>query len=619
MCPILLNLLLNFGATMQKVSEYIFRRDNGALHFVRAMPKDVKRLDASVLKECGLPRHQYWRSLKTYDKQEAIQTASAFNFQFEKLITKARKLSSTEAPTDTDRTVLSGKRKVIPEDQDLSRLIRNWLSAYEIRFAEVDERRSEEQIADLVATIASLRAEWKHNSLPLSARMVADKIISEHQLAIIPDSPLHWRFVKLVHRGQIEYYQRLVSKLRGQYGTVHDQTLFHPVLHEKDRSEGSGSLVTVEMLAEEWLEKPGASSNPKTLDLKRTRIGVIVEALGAQRKVTSITRDDCSRVLERVIRKLPAHLTKSTRKLSLRELLEDAALNKSATISTSTQELYVASFRSLFKLAVAMEIRVSNPADLLAIERKPAPPREPFSSAQLAQLFNAPIFRGCLNDETGYKKPGDELPKKHRYWIPIIALYSGMRQDEICQLGRDDVRNEDDIWYFRVTANARTGKRTKTKNSVRNIPIHPELKKLGFIEYAQRQQDGVGGLFPALDGPPYGCGADKISKWFGRLCDSRGLTDTSLCFHSLRHNFTSALGAAGASPILIDKFCGWHNGSMQHRYLKANLIEMTRWIDQVEYRQVHWGDERRARASTTSLGEENSKTGDRGISMVGVN
>ncbi|MEL7043371.1 MAG: site-specific integrase [Pseudomonadota bacterium] len=594
---------------MRKVSEYVFRRDNGALHFVRALPKDVKSFDASILQSCGLPRHQYWRSLRTCDRREAVQLANAFNFQFEKQIAKARQLCSPSKPTNSELPEARGKRWVVPEDQDLERLVRNWLSAYEERFAEVDERRCEEQIGDLVATIASLRADWKHNSLPLSARMVADKIISEHQLAIIPQSPLHWRFVKLVHRGQIEYYQRLVSKLNGQYGTVHDQILFHPVKYENDRTQGSGSLVTVEMLAEKWLAKPGASTNPKTMDLKRTRIGIIVEALGPKRKVTSITREDCCQVFERVICKLPAHLTKTSRRLSIRELLEDAATANSKTISSSTQELYVANFRSLFKLAVKMDLRASNPADLLAVENEPSEPREPFSSDQLADLFNAPVFRGCLNDETGYKKPGAELPRRHRYWIPIIAVYSGMRQDEICQLGRDDIRKEDDVWYFRVISNKRLGKRTKTKNSARNIPVHPTLIKLGLLEYASDQHDGVGGLFPELEGPPNGTGSDKISKWFGRLCDSRDLSDPSLCFHSLRHNFTSALSAAGASPTLVDKFCGWDDGSMRHRYMKADLVEMSKWIKKVEYRQVRWGTAIDPKPTRQSLGEENSKTG----------
>ena len=36
-------------------------------------------------------------------------------------------------------------------------------------------------------------------------------------------------------------------------------------------------------------------------------------------------------------------------------------------------------------------------------------------------------------------------------WVPLIALYSGMRLGEICQLRTADVILEGKVWFFDVT------------------------------------------------------------------------------------------------------------------------------------------------------------------------
>ncbi len=38
------------------------------------------------------------------------------------------------------------------------------------------------------------------------------------------------------------------------------------------------------------------------------------------------------------------------------------------------------------------------------------------------------------------------------YWVPIIALYTGMRLAEVVQLATEDVRNEHGIWFYRYSS-----------------------------------------------------------------------------------------------------------------------------------------------------------------------
>ena len=67
------------------------------------------------------------------------------------------------------------------------------------------------------------------------------------------------------------------------------------------------------------------------------------------------------------------------------------------------------------------------------------------------------------------------------YWIPIIALYTGMRLEEIGQLLVSDIKCKNSIWYFDV--NSSEDKQLKNKSSVRRVPIHYDLIELEFIKY----------------------------------------------------------------------------------------------------------------------------------------
>lgn len=65
--------------------------------------------------------------------------------------------------------------------------------------------------------------------------------------------------------------------------------------------------------------------------------------------------------------------------------------------------------------------------------------RDPFAMDQLRKLFIAPLYTGCQNDRNGWAKPGNNVIRRARFWAPLIALFSGLRLNEICQLWSDDI------------------------------------------------------------------------------------------------------------------------------------------------------------------------------------
>jgi integrase len=70
--------------------------------------------------------------------------------------------------------------------------------------------------------------------------------------------------------------------------------------------------------------------------------------------------------------------------------------------------------------------------------------------------------------------------------------HSGARVGEIAQLRKQDVRQVDGVWMMRLTTDAGTIKDRED----REVPLHPQVIKLGFVDFVESAPDGY--LF--LDG-----------------------------------------------------------------------------------------------------------------------
>jgi len=92
-----------------------------------------------------------------------------------------------------------------------------------------------------------------------------------------------------------------------------------------------------------------------------------------------------------------------------------------------------------------------------------------------------------------------------------------------------------------INPDKQRGKTLKTKQSERIVPLHPELRRLGFLRFVEEVGHSGGTdawLFEAIS-PESKDGAKAWSKWFGRYLRTIGITDTRKVFHSFRHTFHS--------------------------------------------------------------------------------
>ncbi|KJK23290.1 hypothetical protein UB46_16460 [Burkholderiaceae bacterium 16] len=188
-----------------------------------------------------------------------------------------------------------------------------------------------------------------------------------------------------------------------------------------------------------------------------------------------------------------------------------------------------------------------NPWAGLNIAYKTENKRSPWTTAQLQTFFSLPLF-------TRYELPTQQKAGKDAaYWIPLLGLFTGARIGELCQLRVADVVTRDDQAFISINDDGE-GSTVKTAAGIRDIPVHSELVRLGFLEYVEAtRQARHERLWPDLtlrkDKP-----GGNFSNWFG---EARKLLAVDVPdFHSLRHTVRTKMTEAGIAEAVQDRITG---------------------------------------------------------------
>lgn len=325
-------------------------------------------------------------------------------------------------------------------------------------------------------------------------------------------------------------------------------------------------LFKAEMLA-------GGNWQPKTLEENMASYQLFQSLLGLDLPISSINRQHLTQYKDQ-LKRVPTNYKKmpSIRGHNLRSVIETAhGLN---TLSITSVNKHLTKISSLFKWAKLNGYCPANVAESLNIKSKvkEQDKRLPFKNNELRQLFSTPIHRAGKFQHTYY------------YWLPLIALYSGARINEICQLDVADIKCSKGIYFFDINGDG--DKRLKSPNSQRHIPIHEKLIALGLLAFhTSCKQSSYKKLFPSIKAGRDGHGQGP-SKWFGRL--KQGLTlehADKKSFHSLRHNFSDGLLNAGVEEAITAKLMGHTHPNITHGvYGKgASLAVLRHRINQLSF------------------------------------
>jgi integrase len=179
-----------------------------------------------------------------------------------------------------------------------------------------------------------------------------------------------------------------------------------------------------------------------------------------------------------------------------------------------------------------------------------------------------------------------------RFWLPLIALYTGARIAEIYQLHTSDIKLvkalSSDTEHWCIDINDDDGKKLKNKHSRRQIPIHQNLINAGLIDYASDlRANRETRLFPELGG----FHENSAGQWFANYSDQAGVTDKITSFHSFRHNFCSYLSDRHVPEDLVIALSGHQYKSLAkstyNRNKNRDVGKLAEVINSIDYDLAH--------------------------------
>ena len=349
---------------------------------------------------------------------------------------------------------------------------------------------------------------------------------------------------------------------------IGQQAKTEPTLNQSPANPPTSATVTLGEAYEQYLTDPTHSWSARTREAFETSRRMTVAVIGADTPVMTLSRAHCRDYIE-VLRSLPRNATKRFPKLSPRQASDRAReTGDDEVISVANVNVYLGNLSSFLNWAVNEELLVRNSARGLRLHDETAKKdkRLPFSPEQLRTIFNAPLYRGCVDGERGYATPGTQRPRNARFWVPLIGLHTGMRLNEICQLDVTDVRPIDGIQCIVVSEASKVGsidKILKTGASQRIIPLHQNLLECGLLQYVDEQRRaGKTKLFEEIDPGAKGIRAVAFSKWFTQFLRACGAYRERTCYHSFRHNFRDELRAARIDHDVAMALGGWTDGAI---------------------------------------------------------
>lgn len=452
------------------------------------------------------------------------------------------------------------------------------------------------EVAGLHENVERVRQDLKHAKFSQAVTADALRILNPSNLTgTNVDLDTLKQAQVMIMRAHIENYRILAAKLSGDYSkTAPQDPLFAGMAATGLPSIGGESLAatapkrTFAEVAESYMAFKSPSWEAKTIQAVQRALNNAMQVIGADRQVKLIATTDIARFRD-ILTKIPPNYSK-LKKFDGMTLLEVAEKNDTGmTLSAKSQKKDFEFVQSFMRWATDEGHIDKQPgAHIKVIPAKNGPiakGRFPYDKAQLAAIFNSPIFKGCKSAERR-SAPGDQIIRDGKYWVPIVAIYSGLRLGEIVQLLGKDIKQEDGIHYFDVCKEEGEEKKIKSSSSYRRVPVHRRLIELGFLVHAAHTHPDKR-LFEDIAMGHDSSFSHNFSKFWGRYVIQIGAKTTKTTFHSFRHNFKDALVHSGVPEAISMALCGHSDGSVHSNYGSGQSLKMLKEAtDKVVFEQT---------------------------------
>ncbi len=165
-----------------------------------------------------------------------------------------------------------------------------------------------------------------------------------------------------------------------------------------------------------------------------------------------------------------------------------------------------------------------------------------WSTVKLRQLLTGPVWTGTHSLKAVFSsrsKPGPWIHLDACWWLPVIALHTGARLEEIAQLYHHDLLYDSGGLPF-LDLTDEGDRELKNEHSKRAVPIHPFLREIGFLDLFKAGKKGRVFSELRLKGTEGKLSAG-YSQHFTKYRRELGMYIHLLDFHALRHTFITAM------------------------------------------------------------------------------
>lgn len=426
-------------------------------------------------------------------------------------------------------------------------------------------------------------------------------------------SELHWLCGSQLYRGAGDPVDEVVAP-----SSEKPQSVIATV-------KNAGKIETLSQLLDSYLQ----SEDRKNAGRKRTHWKLLLDNLG------DIHPSACGaehfNQLKIDMRKAPLVKSDAYRGLPLSNLIERKAEIEEKFGNVDPREPktifdYFCSYKAIFEHARILKVVSDNPLEgIMPPKPKSSKKIKAYSDQDIALIFSRPMFLGCDRVRTqkgrlwGYRQnSGSIIERDGRYFMPILALYSGARMEEIGGARVEDFKEQNGVWYLDLRERS-----LKTQNSKRIVPLHPKLLETDGIDFlgylSECQQLGYEYLFPEFRPSPSeendlkseisALMDDELdeddqlqdqdgevikmtayySKWFAAWCLGNKVRQKGKNFHSFRHTAKARLRLPDTNEHINDLITGHARSSSGAGYggddetVLSKLPELYQAICRIEY------------------------------------
>ena len=546
----------------QRQNVYIFQ--NNTYHYFRqVIPADLRPKIAKT---------EFRFSLRTPDRATARRKAACLSARIWDIFTALRK-------GEKYMTALTA--------EEIQGLVKKWVEyelaedeANRILNAQTTQRKAanDEDEFDNVIDSYDYGAADAREALALGnyakVKDFADDILQDNGLEASPTSLEYKQLCHEILKGQIELCQILKARSLGVYPTTYTAQAIEGRADKPQEHTGTkASKTTLSAAVKAYIEDKKLHGNwrPRTEMEIKDKLGTLIELMG-DIPLHEITQSKL-KVLERQFLIYPKNRSKKPkyRDRSIKDIFREGVPEEDR-ISPRTVANYFIQLNTFFRWCKTM-YELPNWLSEILIAPKQAKKQDtreskaPFTDEDLRKIFGCYWYSETPNAAL---KARDARIDPPRFWLPLMALYSGARPEELSQLYLSDFKIIDGVKCMHITDTLDDEddetvnfKKTKNQKSNRVVPLHGALLKLGLWEYVQElKKQGKTRLFEELKVS----GVDQriataYSKWFNRhLTRDTGIPketpEGKKCFYSFRHTFINYCVQHGLEDSYFEPLVG---------------------------------------------------------------